>query len=49
MIKKILLLLLLGAIIVWIASCAWKAPLQEINVPVWPDLHYQTEQLITEK
>lgn len=39
MIKKILLLLLLGAIIVWIASCAWKAPLQEINVPIGPDTY----------
>ena len=43
MIKKILLLLILGTIICWIASCAWKAPLQEINVPVWPDAHFQAE------
>lgn len=48
MIKKILLLLLLGSLIGWIASCAWKAPLQEINVPVWPDLHCKAEQLETQ-
>jgi hypothetical protein len=45
MIKKILLLLLLGSLIGWIASCAWKAPLQEINVPIWPDSHFKAEQL----
>jgi hypothetical protein len=39
MIKKILLLLTLGIMIGWIASCAWKAPLK-INVPVWPDLYF---------
>ncbi len=44
MIKKIVLRLTLGIIIGWIASCAWKAPLQEINVPVWPDLHSQAKQ-----
>jgi hypothetical protein len=45
MIKKILLLSLFVSLIGWIASCAWKAPLQEINVPIWPDSHFQTEQL----
>ena len=49
MIKKILLLLLCVSLIGWIASCAWKAPLQEINVPIWPDLHFQAEQLSTAK
>jgi hypothetical protein len=40
MLKKLLLLLLLGTIIGWIASCAWKAPLQQIIVPIsWPDAH----------
>lgn len=34
MIKKIVLLLTLGIMIGWIVSCAWRAPLQEINVPV---------------
>lgn len=44
MIKKILLLLLLGSIIAWLVSCAWRAPLQ-VNVPVsWHDSHFQAEQ-----
>jgi hypothetical protein len=44
MIKKILLLLLLGSVIAWMVSCAW-APLQ-INVPVsWHDSHFKAEQL----
>lgn len=42
MIKKLLLLLFLGrSLIGWIASCSWKAPLQKINVPIWPDLHFK--------
>ena len=45
MIKKILLLLLCVSLIGWIASCAWKAPLQEINVPIWPGSHFKAEQL----
>lgn len=49
MIKKILLFILFISIVIWIASCAWKAPLQEINVPIWPDLHFQAEQLSTAK
>jgi hypothetical protein len=45
MIKKILLFLTLGTIIGWIASCAWRAPLQ-VNVPVsWRDSHFQAKQL----
>jgi hypothetical protein len=49
MIKKILLLLLLGSLIGWIASCAWRAPLQ-VNVPVsWHDSHFKAEQSNTEK
>ncbi len=49
MIKQVLLLLTLGIMIGWIASCAWRAPLQEINVPVWPNAHFQAEQLDTER
>jgi len=49
MLKKILLFLTLGIMIGWIASCAWKAPLQEINVPIWPDSHFQADQSNTEK
>ena len=49
MIKKILLLLFLGSLIGWIASCAWRAPLQ-VNVPVsWHGSHFHAEQLDTEK
>ncbi|WP_342220257.1 hypothetical protein [Rickettsiella endosymbiont of Miltochrista miniata] len=44
MIKKILLLLLFVSLIAWIASCAWRAPLQ-VNVPVsWHDSHFKAEQ-----
>lgn len=44
MIKKIVLLLTLGIMIGWIASCAWRAPLQEINVPIsLPNSNFQSE------
>lgn len=49
MLKKLLLLLLLGTIIGWIASCAWRSPLQ-VNIPVsWKDPYFQAEQLDTSK
>ena len=49
MIKKIVLLLTIGTMIGWIASCAWKVPLQEINVPICPDSHFQAGQLEVKK